>query len=184
VLSTAADRQSSLSWSRWEKGERGNLAVFRFMVPSSVPIFEITYCCLPEGSGTTVYRTMTGYRGEFAVDPSSGAIMRLAIEADLSENRNPLSPMIRSGLVIDYAPVEIGGKQYISPVRSVSVSRGRTLKMMKDWGLPFIVYGPHELLVNDFTFSDYHKFGSESRILTEFEETEPTAPASPQSKAH
>jgi hypothetical protein len=34
----------------------------------------------------------------------------------------------------------------------------------------FIVYGPYETLVNDFTFSDYHKFGSEPRILAGFEE--------------
>jgi len=118
------------------------------------------------------------------VDPSSGAIMRLAIEADLDEDRDPLAPIIRSGLVIDYAPVEIGGKQYISPVRSVSVSRGRTRKLMKDWGIFFIVHGPYETLVNDFTFSDYHKFGSEARILAGFEETEPAQPDAPRREAH
>lgn len=181
VLSAAADRQSSLSWSHWEKSEWGKLAVFRFVVP--FPIFEVTFCCVPEGDGATVYRTMTGYRGEFAVDPSSGAIMRVAVEADLDEDRDPHAPLIRSAVLIDYAPVEIGGRRYISPVRSVSLSRGRTRKIMYDWGIPFIVYGAFEMLVNDFAFSDYHKFGSESRILSGVEEqTETNAP--PKEKHH
>ena len=33
-----------------------------------------------------------------------------------------------------------------------------------------IVYAPFETLLNDFTFSGYHKFGSESRMLAGFEE--------------
>jgi len=170
VLTAAASGQSTMTWGRWERSGNANLAVFRFAVPSTTPIFEVTFCCLPEGDGTTVYRNMTGYHGEFAVDPASGAVMRLAIEADLDEDRDPLAPLIRSALVVEYAPVEIGGKRYICPIRSVSVSRGRTLSFMYDWGIPFIVYGPFETLVNDFAFSDYHKFGSESRILTGFEE--------------
>jgi len=183
VLTAAATGQSTLTWSRWERSDPGNLAVFRFVVPSTAPIFEVTYCCLPEGDGTQVYRNMTGYHGEFAVDPSSGAIMRLAIEADLDEDRAPQSPLIRSALMVDYGPVEIGGKRYISPIRSVSVSRGRTLTFMRDWGIPFIVYGPYETLVNDFSFSDYHKFGSESRILTGFEEINETEPGARQKSA-
>ena len=165
VLSAVADGQSTVTWSRWEKSEQGKLAVFRFAIPSTVPIFEVTYCCLPQQDGTSIYRTKPAYKGELAVDPSHGAIMRLAIEADLDQDRDPRAPLIRSAQMIDYGPVEIGGKRYVVPLRSVSVSRGRTLKFMRDWGIPFIMYGPFETLVNDFTFSDYHKFGSESRIL-------------------
>ena len=168
VLSAATDRQSSLTWSRWERNEQSKLAVFRFVIPFS--IFKITHCCLPEGDGTTVYHATPGYHGEFAVDPESGAIMRMVIEADLREDRDPHSPLIRSAQMIEYGPVEIGGKRYISPLRSVSVLRGRTNVVMYDWGIPFIVYGPFETLVNDFAFSDYHKFGSESRIVTGLEE--------------
>jgi hypothetical protein len=36
--------------------------------------------------------------------------------------------------------------------------------------MSFIVYSPIETLVNDLTFGGYHKFGSESRMLTSFEE--------------
>lgn len=170
VLVAAANGQSTLSWSRWEESSQGNLAVFHFVVPSTTPIFEVTYCCLPEGDGTTVYRNMTGYDGEFAVDPSSGAIRRLAIEADLDEDRDPHAPLIRSALMVDYAPVDIAGQPYTVPVRSVSISRGRTLRRLHEWGMNVIVYAPFETLLNDFNFDGYHKFGSESRMLAGFEE--------------
>ena len=170
VLSAAADQQSTVKWSRWEKYESGKLAIFNFVIPSMVPIFEVTYCCLPQQDGTAVYRTKAAYRGEFAIDPSDGAMMRLAIEADLDEDRDPRAPLVRSAEMMEYGRVEIGGKRYVVPIRSVSVSRGRTLTFMRDWGIPFIVFGPFETLVNDFTFSDHHKFGSESRILGGSEE--------------
>jgi hypothetical protein len=99
-----------------------------------------------------------------------------AIEADLEEDRDPHAPLIRPVLMVNYGPVEIGGNRYVSPPRSVSLSRGRTLKIMGGWGIPFIVYGPFETLVNDFSFSEYHKFGSESRMLTGFEEIPDTNP--------
>ena len=102
----------------------------------------------------------------------------------VDEDRDPDAPLIRSAQMIGYGPVEIGGKRYVSPLCSVSVSRGRTRKLLYNWRIPFIVYGPFEMLVNDYTFSDYHKFGSEARIRAGFEETEPAQPASPQSKAH
>jgi VWFA-related protein len=187
VLVAAANGQSTLTWSRWEQSGAGNLAVFHFVVPSTTPMFEVTYCCLPKGDGSTVYRNMTGYHGEFAVDPETGAINRLAIEADLGADRDPRAPLIRSALMVEYGPIEIGGRLYILPVRSVSISRGRTLRELHEWGMDFIVYGPFETLLNDFSFTDYHKFGSESRMLTGFEEVpDPQAPprqsAAPPSK--
>ncbi|PWT79452.1 MAG: hypothetical protein C5B58_13475 [Acidobacteria bacterium] len=169
VLVAAAKGQSAVTWGRWERGEHGSLAVFHFVVPSTTPMFEVTYCCLPQGDGTKIYRNTTGYHGEFAIDPSSGAVMRLAIEADLDEDQDPHAPLIRSALLIEYGAVEIGGKRYICPVRSVSISRGRTLTQRYGWGLTFFEYGPFETMVNDFEFREYHKFGSEARILPGFE---------------
>jgi hypothetical protein len=36
-------------------------------------------------------------------------------------------------------------------------------------GMVFSLYTYFETMINDMTFSGYHKFGSESRILPEFE---------------
>jgi len=190
IFSAAANPQSKVTWSRWERGELGNLAVFQFEIPSTVPVFEVTYCCLPVGDGTTIYRNNAAYRGEFAVNPSTGAIMRLLLNADLDEDRDPRAPLVRSQLMIDYAPVEIGGKQYVTPIRSVSLSRGRTLQMIYHFGLTFLRYGPYETLVNEFTFTNYHKFGSEARILAGYDEVpQSTDPGSsnkpsPAAKSH
>ena len=190
VLMNAARGESTVNWGRWEwsqqaifagpalrvrqsatgQNERIKLAVFHFAVPSQTPIFEVSYCCLPEGDGTRVYRSMTSYHGEFAIDPETGALMRLAIEADLGEDQDPRAPLIRSVLMVEYGQTQIAGKPYICPARSVSVSRGRTLRELHEWGMHFIVYAPFETMLNDFTFSGYHKFGSESRILAGFEE--------------
>ena len=105
--------------------------------------------------------------------------MRLVIEADLDEDRDPRAPLIRSQLMIEYAPFQIGGKQYTLPLRSVSISRGRTLKFEWRYSTSFLTYGPYETLVNEFTFTNYHKFGSESRILTGFDDLpQPTTPES------
>jgi hypothetical protein len=46
------------------------------------------------------------------------------------------------------------------------------------------VYGYFETMINDVTFGGYHKFGSESRILPDYEETEEAKPHLPSTKAH
>jgi hypothetical protein len=169
VLAAAASGQSKVSWVGWQPVNQSRLAVFHFEAIHSKAVFELTYCCLPDGDGSKLFHNLSGYTGEFAVDPATGAIMRLAIQADLDEDREPQAPLVRSALMVEYGPVEIAGRRYILPQRSVSISRGRTLRKLNEWGMSFIVYAPFETMVNDFTFSGYHKFGSESRILAGFE---------------
>jgi hypothetical protein len=171
-LLTAADSSSSaLRWKRWERGKDGDLAVFTFRANGMNNVPELTYCCLPEGNGTTLYRNRPDDYGEFAVNPETGAIIRIAINADLYEERDPEVPLIRSQIMVEYGPEELGGKNYICPQRSVEVSRGRTERELHEWGMVFSVYSYFETMVNDMTFGGYHKFGSEARILSGFEET-------------
>jgi hypothetical protein len=67
--------------------------------------------------------------------------------------------------MVEYGPVEIGGKTYICPVRSVSIAEGRTAivqqKRIKGSSTP----GAETILLNDVAFGDYHVFRSESRIV-------------------
>ncbi len=58
---------------------------------------------------------MTSYHGEFAIDPETGAIMRLAIEADVGEDQDPKAPLIRSGLMVEYGQTQIAGKTLCLP---------------------------------------------------------------------
>ncbi len=171
VLTAAATSPSTFSWKRWGRGEYGDVAVFSYRVASTSIAPEIKYCCLPEGDGTTPYQNKADTYGEFAVNPDTGAIMRIVINADLDEERDPDVPLIRSQIMVEYGPEELGGKTYICPRRSVEISRGRSLRVLHDWGMVFSVYGYFETMINDVTFGGYHKFGSESRILPGFEET-------------
>jgi VWFA-related protein len=172
VLTAAASTPSTLTWKRWERGKLGDLAVFSYRAVSTNFAPEIMYCCLPEGDGTTPYRNKADTYGELALDPDTGAIMRIVINADLDEERDPAVPLMRSQVMVEYGPVELGGKTYICPQRSVEISRGRSERELYEWGMVFIVYGYFETMINDVTFGGYHKFGSEARILSGFEETE------------
>jgi VWFA-related protein len=178
VLTAAATSPSTLIWKRWERGKYGDLAVFSYRAASTDSAPEITYCCIPVGDGTTLYRNKADTYGEFAVNPDTGAIMRIVINADLDEERDPDVPLIRSQVMVEYGPVELGGKTYICPQQSVEISRGRSERELHEWGMVFSLYSYFETMINDVTFGGYHKFGSKARILPGFEETEGTkAPA-------
>jgi VWFA-related protein len=184
VLRAAATSPSTLSWKRWERGKDAALAVFSYRVASKNGAPELTYCCLPEGNGTTPYQNKADTYGEFAVNPDTGAIMRIVINADLDEERDPDVPLIRSQIMIEYGPVELGGKTYIVPQRSVEVSRGRSERLLHEWGMTFSLYSYFETMINDMTFGGYHKFGSEARILPGFEETDGTKTPAPHKMAN
>jgi VWFA-related protein len=171
VLTAAATSPSTISWKRWERGKYGDLAVFSYRAASTNIAPELTFCCLPQGDGTTPYQNKADTYGEFAVSPDTGAIMRIVINADLDEERDPDVPLIRSQVMVEYGPEKLGGKTYICPQRSVEISRGRSERQLYEWGMVFSLYSYFETMINDVTFGGYHKFGSEARILPGFEET-------------
>jgi len=184
VLTAAAKSPSTLRWKRWESGKYGDLAVFSYRVASTTGVPELTYCCLPEGEGTSPYQNKADTYGEFALNPDTGAIMRVVINADLDEERDPDVPLIRSQLMVEYGPVDLGGTTYTCPQRSVTISRGRSEREIHEWGMVFNLYSYFETLINDATFGGYHKFGSEARMLPGFEETEETKTPAPPKNAH
>jgi hypothetical protein len=102
-----------------------------------------------------------GFHGELAIDPASGALLRFELQADL----NSTTPLIRSDIMIEYGPVEIGGQQCICPVKSVSIMRGRSVVALTALGDSFRTYGPYATLLNEIAFTDYHKFQVKARML-------------------
>jgi hypothetical protein len=171
ILETAAEAIASgaLTWSRWETDANGTRAVFRYPVAGHGSRFQIEYCCLPDGDGTRAFKALAGHHGEIAIDPSSGAILRILVQSDLSQDL----PMIRADTMVEYGPVEIGGKTYICPVKSISITRYRTVSILS--GLPgaFRTFGPFATSLNDVSFGDYHVFRSQTRILPDFSPTTP-----------
>ena len=162
-----------LTWSHWEKSEGGGRrAVFQYMVSAQKSRYQSGGCCLPDGDGTLAFRRQTGYHGEIAIDPTSGAILRLTMQAALVG----FVPLNRSDIMVAYGPVEIGGKTYICPIRSVSISRARSVPTLKEWNDDFKTWGPYTTMLNDFAFNDYHLFLAQSRMLTDFAPVPETAP--------
>jgi hypothetical protein len=164
VIGAAAAR-SGFTWTRWEQGADGPRAVFRYVIPEEKSRYKVGYCCLPDGDGEISFQKLQGYHGEIAIDPASGAILRLTMEADLTSGL----PLVRSDILVEYGPVKIGGKTYICPVRSVAIWRSRTVSALAltDWHESFRTYAPFATMLNDMAFGDYHIFRAESRVLTE-----------------
>jgi hypothetical protein len=120
-----------------------------------------------DDNGRSSFAKQTGYHGEIAIDPASGTILRLEIEADLQG----FVPLDRSEIMIAFGPVEIGGKSYICPVRSVSIWRARSVPTLWEWNESFRTWGPYATMLNDITFDHHHMFRSESSVLPGFTTT-------------
>jgi VWFA-related protein len=179
VLVDATHGDSILFWSRWVQGERGREAVFRYIVRAENPHYNVAHCCLVGGK---TFVASPRYLGELAIDPGTGAILRLTMEAQLGwireTNLNPVLPIKGAAMMVEYGPVEIGGRRYVCPLRSVVTMRARTVRTMTNWGQTFDIYAPYETLLDDIVYTDYHKFGSEARMLPGFGVV-PDATASP-----
>jgi VWFA-related protein len=166
VMIALTSVHGELRWSRWERGDDGQLAVFRYHVTEKTPFFSIGFCCLPIDNKTIPFIESVPFHGEIAVDASTGAIMRLTVQADLGWRL----PLERSDVMVDYGSVQGGSKTFICPSRSVSISRQRRTVTVQEWGESFKVYAPFETLLNEMRFEKYHVFGSTSRILPGFVE--------------
>lgn len=167
-ISKALAVPGSITWSRWERGLDGRRVVFHWTVPQTKSTFSIGGCCLPDGDGTMSFSKMSGYSGEIAIDPDSGAILRLQLKTDLSSNDPPMTtPAVRSGIVIEYGNIEVGGIPYICPIRSVTMSRVRSVIDLIEGDQTFKTYGPYWTLLNDVTFDNYHRFRSDARMITD-----------------
>lgn len=157
--------KGNIAWSHWEQMPSGPAAVFDYEVSEAESHFTVNFCCVirplgqsgrdssGEAGMTDRFSGTPGYRGKIYVDPASGAILRLSMEAEF----NKQSPIKRASIAVEYGNVEIGGNSYICPVRSVATSLVR------------VVGGNADDLtirrINDVTFSNYHHFGATVRVL-------------------
>jgi hypothetical protein len=170
--------QGTLTWSHWEQGAAGQEAVYRYSVPKGKSHYQTQFCCIPAGSNH-VYKEFSGYHGEITLDAINGTIHRLTLQADLKAP----NPMTKTNLMVEYGPVEIGGKTYICPVRSVALALAQQQARsqssgLADYGGFMGLHGSGEdsistpetslqTLLIDVTFAKYHMFRSESRILVD-----------------
>lgn len=155
--------RSQAEWSRWEKGPAGNYAVFRYIVPrnaSHYGVGSVDYGLFAFKGSMNVH-DVPGYHGESVVDPANGAVMRLSMQADM----DPLSSVSMADILVEYGPVELGGRIYICPISSVGIGQIR-LDGMPAGLAPAGDNAAHSATgVNHTDFLRYHLFRAETRIL-------------------
>jgi VWFA-related protein len=181
VLLDAA--HSQLSWSHWETGPAGPIAVFRYQVPSKQSHYDLGFSYSVDTS--SAYHWLPGYHGELSIDPDTGSILRLTAMADLTVN----SPLDLASIMVEYGQVEIAGKNYICPLHSIAVAQ-RVVSEDSRFGNSPVMRVPSTTMLNAVRFSHYHVFRGETRILTEAEakstedlQTQAEPPAVPQEPA-
>lgn len=164
--------KSKLAWTRWEKGSEGTMAVFHYEVPRDKSNYHVKSCCIVEGYNadgtprTQISDVRSAYHGDIVFDPADGSIRLLTMEADAQEGA--LVPV--AAIAVEYAARDIGGRTYICPVRSVSIQRVHNAD--QSGAISAATYkgpdykGPVKTFLNDVRFTNYRRFGTETKIRT------------------
>jgi len=175
VLQAVSKSSGDVTWGWWEKNTNGRRAVFRYRI-TGTPTLDLIGCCYPNGSKDAQIGISADVQGELVLDPGTGAILRVQTKSDLPG----FVPTKRSDMMVSYGPIEIGGKTYIVPLRSVNIWRGRSVAMLLQWNVGFAAWGPYETQMNVFTFDQYHVFRGNARILPGFEQVPDNGLTAPQ----
>ena len=145
--------RGTVAWDHWEQGPAGVLAVFRFSVPPAESHFSVSF----PGKGGTV-TLQPAYHGEISVDPATGDIYRVS---QIAEFDSP-NDRVTAEDMVEYAPVALGDHTYICPVRSVAIIKlpAAADRSVSSPGVPTV-----QTYLNDESFSEFHLFRAETRIL-------------------
>ena len=171
---------NTIKWDHWEQRLDKTLAVFAFSVPREQSHYQVGACCLPNGP-SHASQQFSGYHGQIAVDPSDGTVFRIVVQADLK----PTDPISRADIAVEYGPVEIGGRPYVCPARSVAIMVDNTVPTPPAQTLRSPRIQPTvtaelrtQTQVDDVAFTQYHLFRAESRMIVEGTSNPQGAPSS------
>jgi len=195
------------TFHHWEQTPAGVVAVYRYSVAKADSHFTVNYCCIDDslrtssrgggGGGRRGGRSSAGnmatgdqiplhmvpaYHGSLFINPATGTVRRLTLVADVGDGT-----VSRADTVIEYGQVVIGDRKFICPLRSMNIWVGPAESSQPASELPINV--PQSLVptgtlyVSETSFTDYHRLGSEMRIINvaeappapSKEETQPTA---------
>jgi VWFA-related protein len=190
VLVDAA--KGKLGWAHWEQWDGKPVAVFQFSVDRTISHYNVQFIGRDFGerigssygsangggpskgqvkdSGTALTGEVAGYHGRLTIDPDTGAILRITIQADLRSS----DPIQKADIMVEYGSVQIGDSQHICPTHSVSVSLSHSLYQSSPISpLVDIV----ETQLNDVKFTDYRRFGSEAKLIMSAADLPPSQPS-------
>lgn len=161
ILSEPFVRHGAFTWRRWETMDGQRVAVVGYSVPRTDSLFTVSWCCETATPGVPGFSQNAAYEGEMAIDPASGAVLRVAQQAvGLSAG----FPVKRTWTAVEYMPVTLGGGSFLVPARSVTFMEALRRS------------GRFEHYLNRSEFRNYHKFEAESTVA--FEAPPETPPAS------
>ena len=178
-----------VAWTHWEEAPTGHVAVFHYSVPSSASHFEVINSRQRQtslegmatssggsrrvsgiearssggGSRTSTFLSRPGYYGSLWVDPVTGTILRITMEADTKGS----AEFKRAAIMVQYGPVQIGQKEFICPVRSLALFISATGANLD----PFTRMpgdAPTQWL-NESLFAGYGRFAATTRIVKDIE---------------
>ncbi len=138
-------------WRHWERIGGDKLAVLTFEVDLAHSNFFIDWCCLNKA----VRRERVAYQGQVFLDPNSGVVRRVWWKA---ADIPAAIPTRSSETLVEYGPVAIGGKSWVCPVKSITLTETRSPLQPKG--------GSGQIRsLNEVVFSNYRKFDVKSRLL-------------------
>lgn len=133
--------------------------------------YVVRFCCrlhyeFAQGTTKPDYQLQPAYHGRIAIDPTSGAILRLVVSADLK----PEEVISRADVAIEYGPVDLGGKTYICPLASVALSVapaiGQAAVTLSNPAAPSGGFNSIGITaLNHTVFEGYHLFRGDVRIV-------------------
>lgn len=157
--------RSTIAFDHWENAATGIAAVFRYAVPRQNAHYAVQYSC----AGGNSFEDLPAYHGSLAIDPTSGAIVRVTVITEWREK----DPLTHVASVIEYAPVNIGDKSFVCPSHSAALMVEEPTACPRKHANSMLAQPV--LMINRTSFTEYHRLGSTIRFLPS--EGEP-APAS------
>jgi hypothetical protein len=172
--------EGKVAWSRWEQSPNGMVAVFQYSAPSSASHFEVIGAiqrqAAVQGSATSTggprgilgigaqpndnparistVRIRPGYHGSIWLDPATGTVLRITMEAEMKDS----VPFQRAAILVQYGPVTIGDRSFICPVRSLAFSVAPNDATTLEGNTP-------TEWLNETLFTGYHRFAATTRLI-------------------
>ena len=146
-------------WSHWEMIDGKRLAVFHYAVDKAHSQYAVSYCCheIRTPDGRILPSTIiVAFEGELFLDPATGTIYRATWQTVHVPSGFPTR---LTSTLVDYRQVDIGGRSYMCPVKSVSVSDSVMYSAIGPFTYPL-----HS--INEARFTQYRKFAADATLMT------------------
>jgi VWFA-related protein len=163
--------KGKMEWSHWEQRATGPIAVFRYFIPKEESNYVVNYCCFTLlNQPPHNFQSVPPFHGVIAMDPVTGAVDRLVVITELS----PSDPILQAKIMVEYEQIAIGGKKYVCPRKSVTITTAVAQAFHENcWGAVSVTSNciqpmpdrAKDTAINDTVFDSYHVFRSEVRML-------------------